>query len=114
MFEKRQQPLASRKKFALRLLRNIVFGLIFLVVGLFIGMVGYRYTEGMSWVDAFVNASMILSGMGPLGTLATNGGKIFAGFYALFSGLAFIFIVGVILAPIVHRFFHKFHLDSES
>jgi hypothetical protein len=76
-------------------------------------MWGYHAYENMSWVDAFANASMILSGMGPLTPLVTTGGKMFAGFYALFSGLFFIIIMGLILAPIIHRFFHKIHLEEQ-
>lgn len=113
MFEKCQQPLASLNKFVLRLLRGIVFGLILIAIALFIGMLGYHVFEKMSWVDAFVNAAMILSGMGPLTPLVTTAGKIFAGCYALFSGLAFILIVALIFSPIIHRFFHKFHLDKQ-
>ena len=111
--EKSHQPLASRKVFLLRLLRNILLGLIAIACAQFLGMLGYHYFENMSWVDAFVNAAMILSGMGPVEILHTNIGKIFAGLYALFSGLAFILIVGLIFSPILHRFFHKFHLDTE-
>jgi len=77
-----------------------------------LGMVGYRTCEGMSWVDAFVNAAMILSGMGPVSSLQTTGGKIFAGCYALFSGLAFIAILGIIFAPVFHRFLHRFHEEE--
>jgi len=79
-----------------------------------IGMVGYHFTENLAWLDAFVNAAMILSGMGPLSPIQTSGGKFFAGCYALFSGLAFITIVGVIFAPVFHRFLHKFHLEDTS
>lgn len=107
-----QKKLLSRSEFLLLLLRNVIIGLIFIFIGLYIGMWGYHYFEKMPWVDAFVNASMILSGMGPVSTLATDGGKLFAGCYALFSGLAFIAIVGLIFAPIVHRFFHKIHLQD--
>jgi len=96
----------------LRLVRSIVFSLLIIAVALYVGMWGYHYYENMSWVDAFVNAAMILSGMGPLTPLNTAAGKVFAGFYALFSGLAFIAIIGVLFAPIIHRFFHKFHLDD--
>jgi hypothetical protein len=78
------------------------------------GIIGYHYFENLSWIDAFANAAMILSGMGPLTTLQTESGKLFAGCYALFSGLAFIVIIGVVFAPVVHRFLHKFHLESES
>ena len=75
-------------------------------------MMGYRAFEPMSWVDAFVNAAMILSGMGPVSSLQSDGGKIFAGCYALFSGLAFLTIIGIFIAPVVHRFLHKFHLEE--
>jgi hypothetical protein len=84
-----------------------------LVVSLGIGMVGYHYTEDLRWIDSFANAAMILSGMGPLDPLDTLGGKLFAGTYALFSGLAFISAIGVGIAPIVHRLFHRFHLELE-
>ena len=80
---------------------------------LFIGMAGYHGFEHLPWVDAFLNASMILSGMGPVNPMTTIGGKIFAGCYALFSGLALVAIVATIAAPIFHRFLHKFHLESE-
>jgi hypothetical protein len=83
-------------------------------VSLGIGMAGYHVFEKMSWLDAFANASMILSGMGPLAPVQSNGGKIFAGCYALFSGIAFLSSVGVIFAPVFHRFIHKFHLESAS
>jgi hypothetical protein len=113
MFEKRHHPLVSTKTFILRIIRGLGIGLFLISIALFIGMWGYHYFEQMTWLDAFANASMILSGMGPFGPLTTAGGKIFAGLYALFSGLAFILIVGIIFAPIVHRFFHAFHLDDQ-
>ncbi len=111
MFENRKAPLLPRSAFLVRLARSIGLGLAIIAVCLGIGMAGYHGFEQMSWIDAFVNAAMILSGMGPVGTLQTNAGKIFAGCYALFSGLALITIVGVILAPVAHRFLHKFHLE---
>ena len=77
-----------------------------------VGMLGYHHFESMSWIDAFANAAMILSGMGPFGPLQTDSGKLFAGLYALFSGLAFITTAGIILAPVAHRLMHKFHLES--
>ena len=92
--------------------RSVVLALLVVALALGVGMVGYRAFEPMSWVDAFVNAAMILSGMGPVSTLQTNGGKIFAGCYALFSGLAFITSLGVVFAPLFHRFLHKFHLEE--
>jgi hypothetical protein len=103
----------SISKLLFRLARNIAFGLLFITIALYIGMLGYHHFEGMSWVDAFVNAAMILSGMGPVSTLATNAGKLFAGFYALFSGLAFIVIIAVIFSPVIHYFFHKIHLEDK-
>jgi hypothetical protein len=112
MFEKRHQPLASKHKFAKRLIRCIVFGWIAIAIALYIGMLGYHVFEKMPWIDAFANASMILSGMGPFAPLTTTEGKLFAGFYALFSGLAFILIMAVTFAPVFHRFLHKFHLDN--
>jgi hypothetical protein len=113
-FESRATPLLSREAFYARLARHAGIGLIIIVMALGIGMLGYRYFEDMPWIDAFANASMILSGMGPLGPLQTYSGKLFAGLYALFSGLAFITIAGIVLAPVAHRFLHKFHLESAS
>jgi hypothetical protein len=82
-------------------------------VSLIGGMIGYHYLEGMGWIDAFANASMILSGMGPLGTLQTWGGKLFAGLYALYSGLALVLATGIVFAPVVHRMLHRFHLEDD-
>lgn len=96
------------------MVHNIVFGLLAIAIAQLIGMWGYHFFENMGWVDAFVNAAMILSGMGPLTPLVTKGGKIFAGFYALFSGLSFILVIGIMFTPIVHRFFHNFHLMNDS
>ncbi|HWD93575.1 MAG TPA: hypothetical protein VG938_14635 [Verrucomicrobiae bacterium] len=112
MYEHRFRPLLARRKFYHRLARSAALGLSVLAVGLLIGMVGYHYFEHLGWIDAFSNASMILSGMGPLGELKTTGGKIFAGCYALFSGVAFLTSIGVVFAPIYHRFLHKFHLET--
>jgi hypothetical protein len=112
MFEHRSKPLLPRRQYYLRLARSVSIGLLVIVFALGFGMLGYRTFEGMSWVDAFVNAAMILSGMGPISTLQTEGGKIFAGCYALFSGLAFFAILGIIFAPAVHRFLHRFHEEE--
>jgi hypothetical protein len=108
------KPLLSRHDYFKLIVRNIMWGLSMITVALLGGMVGYHHYEPMSWVDAFCNAAMILSGMGPVSTLQTTGGKVFAGFYALFSGLTFIGIIGVFFAPIFQRFFHKMHLDMKS
>lgn len=113
MFEQHHQPLSPRYKFFLRLTKSILLGLTLIVFAELMGMLGYHYFEQMPWIDAFANAAMILSGMGPLTPLNTPSGKLFAGFYALFSGLIFILIMGIIFAPVIHRFFHKFHLDSQ-
>ena len=101
-----------RPQFYARLARSACIGLLIIAVALGIGMAGYRAFEPMSWVDAFVNAAMILSGMGPVSSLQTDGGKIFAGCYALFSGLAFLTSLGIVFAPAFHRFLHKFHLEE--
>jgi hypothetical protein len=103
---------ASTTHFIAHLTRNIITGLVFILLALYIGMAGYHFTEGMSWIDAFINAAMILSGMGPVTPLATNAGKIFAGCYALFSGLAFIAIIAIIFSPVIHRFFRTIHIES--
>ena len=113
MSEHHTKPLPPRRVYFRHLARNACLGAAFIVFALGVGMIGYRFFEKMSWVDAFVNASMILSGMGPVSTLQTEGGKIFAGCYALFSGIALITIMGIIFAPVVHRFLHKFHLQDE-
>lgn len=99
------------KNIYLHLLRNSLIGFLLIAGSLFAGMAGYHLFEGMSWVDSFLNASMILSGMGPADKLVTNGGKLFAGFYALFSGLAFIAIVVVMFSPIIHKLFRKIHME---
>ena len=112
MFENRSKPLLSRRAFYVRLARSACLGLLIIVLSLGIGMIGYHGFESLPWVDAFVNAAMILSGMGPVATLQTDGGKIFAGCYALFSGLALIAILGIVFGPVFHRFLHKFHLDQ--
>jgi hypothetical protein len=112
MFEHRSKPLLPRRLFYARLARSAGIGLLVIAFALGIGMIGYRAFEAMSWVDAFVNASMILSGMGPVSSLQSIGGKIFAGCYALFSGLAFITCLGIVFAPVIHRFLHKFHLEE--
>jgi len=113
MFEHRTHPLLPRHRFLLRMLRMSTVGVLTLTCSLGVGIAGYHYFEGMPMVDAFANAAMILSGMGPLTQLNTTGGKLFAGLYALFSGLTFITVVGVILAPVAHRLFHRFHIELD-
>jgi len=89
-------------------------GLAIVAASLGIGVVGYHLTEGLGWLDSLLNASMILGGMGPVDVLHHNAGKWFASFYALFSGVAFLVTCGVLFAPVIHRFLHKFHLDVQS
>jgi hypothetical protein len=111
-FERRAEKVASRHVFARRMALAIALWLALITVGLAIGMAGYAGFEGMSLTDAFLNAAMILSGMGPAAVLQTTGGKLFAGFYAIFSGLLLIIATGFVLAPIFHRVLHKFHLEA--
>jgi hypothetical protein len=111
-FETRTQPLLSRPAFVRRMLAAFGAALLLIGLSLFAGMLGYRYLEGMEWIDAFANAAMILSGMGPLAPLEQWSAKLFAGCYALYSGLALVLAVGLIIAPIVHRILHRFHVDS--
>lgn len=114
MFENRKNPLLPQRAFYARLARSLGMGIAMVLVSLVIGMAGYHGFEKLSWLDAFLNASMILSGMGPAAPIQTTGGKLFAGCYALFSGLALITVVAVIFAPLFHRFLHKFHLEADS
>jgi hypothetical protein len=106
------KPLPPPREFLRRLLTSASWGLGLVILSLAVGMAGYHGYEGLSWLDAFVNAAMILSGMGPLMSPATTGGKIFAGMYALYSGFAVLAIAGIILGPVVHRFLHRFHLEG--
>ncbi len=112
-FEGRQQPLAPRPVFASRLMRAGLIAAAMVLAMLGAGMAGYMGFEGMRAVDAFVNAAMILSGMGPMGELKTDAGKIFAGCYALASGLVVVIAMGFVLAPIGHRFLHAFHVEGK-
>jgi hypothetical protein len=114
MFEHRSKHLLPRKEYFRRIARHALFGLIILVVSLGLGMLGYHFLEKLPWIDAFVNAAMILSGMGPVATLQTDAGKIFAGCYAIYSGIALIGVLGIIFAPVVHRALHKFHLEDRA
>jgi len=113
MFEHRRQPLLARKMFYVRFARGAGIGLSIILGSLAVGMAGYHWFERMPWLDAFVNAAMILSGMGPVGQFQTSAGKLFAGCYALYSGLALITSVGVMFAPVFHRFLHKFHVEVQ-
>ena len=111
-FEHRHEALLSRGLFLLRLARwSAVAGGV--VLGsLAVGVCGYHYFEGLPWIDSLLDASMILGGMGPVDPIKTKAGKLFASFYALYSGLALISVAGLMLTPIFHRFLHKFHIEN--
>jgi hypothetical protein len=113
-FEHKERPLASPMQFAGRFFGNLIFALVIIAVALAGGMAGYYYlVGGMTWIDAFLNASMILGGMGPVDSVTTDAGKLFAGGYALFSGLLFVVIAGLVLAPVLHRVLHALHVDDD-
>ena len=114
VFEHRAQPVIPAREFIVRLAQSGVVALLLIAFSLFVGMVGYRILEGLGWIDAFLNASMLLGGMGPVNAPVTFGGKLFAGLYALYCGLAVILVAGVILAPIAHRILHRFHMESRN
>jgi hypothetical protein len=109
--EHKNSQLLSRQDFFVRMGWYVFFGCLFLVFSLGVGTIGYHITANLGWVDAFLNASMILTGMGPVDKLETETAKVFASFYAIFSGVAFLTFCGVLFTPIYHRFIHKFHLD---
>jgi hypothetical protein len=110
-FEHHTQKVISRPAFAQRMARAIGLWALLTLVGLAIGMAGYMVTEGLSLADAYVNAAMILSGMGPVAEMKTTAGKLFAGSYAIFSGLVLVIGAGFILSPVFHRVLHRFHVE---
>jgi hypothetical protein len=114
IYERRQDTPLSRARFLLRMLRHGLFGLILVAASLAIGIAGYEYFEDFAWRDAFLNSAMLLGGMGPVDGPKTDGGKVFAGLYALYCGLVVIITVSVVLAPVVHRLIHKFHWTKDS
>jgi hypothetical protein len=110
MFEHRGEPILSRAEFLRRMALYAAVAMSIVLISLSIGILGYRSFEGLSWIDALLNASMILSGMGPINAPQTVAGKLFASGYAMFSGLVFLISAGVLFAPLVHRLLHHFHL----
>lgn len=112
-FERLSEPLASNRVFAGRVFRSILFGTLMVALTLWIGMCGYHYLENMGWLDAFVNATMIMSGMGVLAAPLTVDGKLFAGFYALFCGLILIVATAIAFTPLIHRFLHRMHVEDD-
>ncbi len=114
MYEHISAPVIPRKQFHSRVLRSFLLGVILIAVSLAIGMIGFlHYFPKMDWADAFVNTAMLLSGMGPLAQPETTPAKIFAGLYALYSGLMLLVAAGVVFAPVIHRFLHKMHADDD-
>jgi hypothetical protein len=113
VYEHRQQPLLSEAKFLRRVLRHSLVALCLIAAGLGIGVLGYHYVGKLQWIDSLLNASMILAGMGPVDPLHSQAAKIFASCYALFSGLVFIGVATLIVAPFVHRLLHRFHIEAK-
>lgn len=113
MFEKKTEPLAARSAFFRRMLRHGLIAAAIIAGSLAIGVIGYHLFEGLPWLDALLNASMILGSMGPVDPIRTTAGKLFASIYALYAGLVFVVVAGVILLPSVHRLLHRFHLSEE-
>lgn len=111
-YESRRQPVAPPVVFYSRITRNALWSLVVVALSLLIGSLGYMYFEGMRAIDAFANAAMILSGMGPLNPLITDGGKLFAALYAIVSGFLLLGLAGLMLAPVFHRILHRFHVDE--
>jgi hypothetical protein len=113
MFEHRRQPLLPKPAFIRRVAHFAGAAMLLVAVSWIIGILGYRVFEGMSWIDAILNSAMILGGMGPVNPLHSDAGKLFASFYALFSGMVFLVSIGVFVVPILHRLLHQFHLEAE-
>jgi len=113
VYETKNQPPVARARFARRLLAHAVAALVLLVASLALGMAGYVVFEHLSWVDAFLNASMLLGGMGPVNLPQTTAGKLFAGLYALYAGLVFIVTAALLFTPVLHRMLHRFHWDEK-
>jgi hypothetical protein len=110
---KRKRPI-SFSRFLLRVLKHILFAQLFVLVSLGLGMWGYGYFEQMAWRDAFVNSAMLLGGMGPMKTDGlSDGGKVFAGLYAIYAGLILVIVIGIVMAPLIHRIMHVFHWEED-
>jgi hypothetical protein len=114
MFEHHHEPLLPKRKFFWRVLKYTLFSVALIVASLLVGIVGYHAFGELSWVDSFLNAAMLMGGMGPTSTLQTEAGKIFAGIYALYCGMVLLIAVAIFAAPIFHRFLHHFHLEKKA
>jgi hypothetical protein len=113
MYERHTARLLTPAEFLTRMVRHGVVVLILIVVSLFMGMAGYVYLAGLSWIDAFVNAAMLLGGMGPVDRMDNTSAKLFAGVYALYCGIVFIASAGILVAPVAHRILHRLHLPEK-
>jgi hypothetical protein len=113
MYEHKSKPLLSRQKFYQRMARSIGIVAGIVAFSLFMGSAGYHYLDNLPWIDALLNASMILAGMGPVDPVKSTAAKLFATFYALYSGIAFLTMIAILMAPLLHRFLHKFHLEMK-
>lgn len=113
MYEPKTHPPIPPERFIRRVLLHIAAAFAVLLLSVMLGMAGYEYYEQLSWRSAFLNAAMLLGGMGPVDAPRTDGGKLFAGLYALYAGLVFLIVASLILAPVVHRIMHKFHWTQE-
>ena len=113
MYEARHQPLLDKAAFARRVVNHFMIGLAILAGSLLLGVLGYHITERLGWLDSLLNAAMILGSMGPVDPLHTSAGKLFASFYALYSGIVFIVVASIMLAPVVHRILHHFHIAGD-
>jgi len=112
MLERKHEKLAPLSVFIRRMANSVGMAGLLVAAALSVGISGYHWIAGLSWVDSLLDASMILGGMGPVNQLTTTGAKIFASAYALFSGLIFIGVMGIVLTPVAHRLLHKFHVDE--
>lgn len=112
MYEHRKSDVISPRAFVERMFRHVSFAVLAILLAWGLGAWGYHWFEALSWVDAFLNAAMILGGMGPVDVMHTTAGKIFASLYALFSGIFFIGITGIVMAPVAHRLLHTLHVDD--
>lgn len=113
MYERKIHPLAPRHKYFKRLLKSFAFASVFLGFSLMVGVFGYHFMGKLSWIDSLLNASMILGGMGPADMIVNKSGKLFASFYALYSGISFLTAFAILIAPALHRLLHRFHLDTD-
>lgn len=111
-FEHAKKPLLDIRAFRRRQIRFFLYAFVLILISLVIGMIGYKYFTGMPWVSSFYNASMILTGMGPADEMKTPGAQLFAGLYALFSGVVFLSTVAVMFSPLIHRFLHRMHMEE--